>query len=365
MAQKLGENGSSPWSSKNRAGAGGNIGTEAAARAPRPDGYTLVLGTVGTHAINQSLYRNLPYDATRDFTAITMVANTPNVLVLNPGVRTRSVQELIALAGQAGRPSNYARPATARRRTWPRKSSRAWRASPSRMCPYKGSAPAMTDLLGGQVQMMIANAPVVLPYIKSGKLIGLASTSATRPAMLRDIPTFAESGLKGYEADTWYGLFKPAGTPPAVIEKLNADVVAVLKSPDIQAFFAEQGAEVIGDSAADANAKVRAEVDKWHAVIQSIGLKMGLRGGTMSLESADTLSAVELGRFIAGSRYEGTARGGRRCREAARAGRAGGRLQRRAGGQPRRPAAPAAGAGRLRHLGHAGAAAAARRGHHQ
>jgi tripartite-type tricarboxylate transporter receptor subunit TctC len=273
VAQKLGEKWGQPVIVENRAGAGGNIGTEAAARAPA-DGYTLVLGTVGTHAINQSLYRHLPYDAVRDFAAITLVANTPNVLVLNPAVPARSVQELIALAKARPGALNYASPGNG---TPPHLAAEIFKSMAGvsiTHVPYKGSGPAMTDLLGGQVQMMIANAPVVLPYIKSGKLIGLASTSAARPAMLRDLPTLSEAGLKGYEADTWYGLFAPAGTPPAVVQKLNADVVAVLKSPEIQAFFAQQGAEVIGDSAADASAKVRAEVEKWHGVIQAIGLKL-------------------------------------------------------------------------------------------
>lgn len=273
IAQKLGEKWKQPVIIENRAGAGGNIGTEAAARSPA-DGYTLVLGTVGTHAINQSLYRNLPYDATRDFVAITMVANTPNVLVLNPGVHARSVRELIALAKAKPGTLNYASPGNGSPPHLAAEIFKSMAGVSITHVPYKGSAPAMTDLLGGQVQMMIANAPVVLPYIKSGKLIGLASTSATRPALLRDLPTLSESGLKGYEADTWYGLFAPAGTPPAVVEKLNADVVAVLKSPEIQAFFAEQGAEAIADSSADANAKVRAEVEKWRGVIQSIGLKL-------------------------------------------------------------------------------------------
>ncbi|WP_232338140.1 tripartite tricarboxylate transporter substrate binding protein [Bordetella flabilis] len=273
VAQKLGEKWGQPVIVENRAGAGGNIGTEAAARAPA-DGYTLVLGTVGTHAINQSLYKHLPYDAVRDFAAITLVANTPNVLVLNPAVPARSVQELIALAKARPGALNYASPGNG---TPPHLAAEIFKSMAGvsiTHVPYKGSGPAMTDLLGGQVQMMIANAPVVLPYIKSGKLIGLASTSAARPAMLRDLPTLSEAGLKGYEADTWYGLFAPAGTPPAVVQKLNADVVAVLGSPEIQAFFAEQGAEVIGDSAADASAKVRAEVEKWHGVIQAIGLKL-------------------------------------------------------------------------------------------
>jgi tripartite-type tricarboxylate transporter receptor subunit TctC len=273
VAQKLGEKWGQPVIIENRAGAGGNIGTEAAARAPA-DGYTLVLGTVGTHAINQSLYRNLSYDATRDFVAITMVANTPNILVVNPSVPVKSVADLIALAKAKPGVLNYASPGNG---TPPHLAAEIFKSMAGLSIthvPYKGSGPAMTDLLGGQVQMMIANAPVVIPLIKTGKLVGLASTSAQRPSMLRDMPTLSESGLQGYEADTWYGLFAPAGTPPDVVKKLNADVVAVLKSAEIQSFFTEQGAEVIGDSSADANAKVRTEVKKWHDVIQSIGLKL-------------------------------------------------------------------------------------------
>jgi tripartite-type tricarboxylate transporter receptor subunit TctC len=272
MAQKLGEKWGQAVIIENRAGAGGNIGTEAAARAPA-DGYTLVLGTVGTHAINQSLYSNLSYDATRDFVAITMVANTPNILVVNPSVPARSVQDLIALAKAKPGVLNYASPGNG---TPPHLAAEIFKSMAGLSIthvPYKGSGPAMTDLLGGQVQMMIANAPVVIPLIKTGKLVGMASTSAQRSSMLPDMPTLAESGLPGYEADTWYGLFAPAGTPADVVRKLNTDVVAVLKSAEIQAFFTEQGAEVIGDSSADANAKVRTEVKKWHDVIQSIGLK--------------------------------------------------------------------------------------------
>lgn len=273
LAQKLGEKWGQPVVIENRAGAGGNIGTENAARSPA-DGYTLVLGTVGTHAINQSLYANLPYDAVKDFAAITLVANTPNILVLNPSVPARSVKELIALAKAKPGVLNYASPGNG---TPPHLAAEIFKSMAGvaiTHVPYKGSAPAMTDLLGGQVQMMIANAPVVLPYIKSGKLVALGSTSAQRGALLPDLPTLAESGLPGYEADTWYGLFTTAGTPQAIVDKLNADVVAVLKSPDIQAFYASQGAEVIADSSEDASRKVRSEVKKWHDVIQAIGLKM-------------------------------------------------------------------------------------------
>jgi tripartite-type tricarboxylate transporter receptor subunit TctC len=273
LAQKLTEKWGQPVIIENRAGAGGNIGTDVAARAA-PDGYTLVLGTVGTHAINQSLYANLPYDAVRDFAAITIVANTPNILVVNPSVPVNSVQELLALARAKPGVLNYASPGNGTPPHLAAEILKNMAGVAITHVPYKGSAPAMVDLLGGQVQMMIANAPVVLPLIKSGKLKGLATTSAQRPAMARELPTLAESGLAGYEADTWYGLFTAAGTPQPIVDKLNADVVAVLKSPQIEAFYADQGAEVVADSADDAQRKVRAEVVKWHDVIQKIGLKL-------------------------------------------------------------------------------------------
>jgi tripartite-type tricarboxylate transporter receptor subunit TctC len=273
IAQKLGEKWGQPVTIDNRAGAGGNIGTEAAARAPA-DGYTLVLGTVGTHAINQSLYTNLSYDAARDFAAITMVANTPNVVVVHPSVPANSIRELIALLKAKPGTINYASPGNG---TPPHLAAEIFKNMAGVQIthvPYKGSGPAMTDLLGGQVQMMIANAPVIIPYIKSGKLRGLASTSARRPAMLRDLPTLAESGLPGYEADTWYGLFTAAGTPKAVVAKINADVVEILKSPEIDKLFADQGAEVIANDPAEAQAKVRSEVAKWREVIRAINVKL-------------------------------------------------------------------------------------------
>jgi len=258
---------------ENKAGAGGSIGTEAAARAA-PDGYTLVLGTVGTHAINQSLYSKLPYDGDRDFEAITLVANTPNILVVNPQVEARSVAQLIAYAKENPGKLNYASPGNG---TPPHLAAEVFKQMAGVQImhiPYKGTGPALTDLLGGRVQMMIANAPAVLPYVASGKLIALASTSAKRPSILRDLPTLDESGLKGYEADTWYGLFTAKGTPPEVVRRLNADVVSVLKSAEIQSFFAKQGAEVIADTPEEATAKLRADISKWGKVIADLHLKL-------------------------------------------------------------------------------------------
>lgn len=273
IAQKLTERWGQQVIVENRAGAGGNIGTEAAAKAP-PDGYTMVLGTVGTHAINQSLYANLGYDAVRDFAAITMVANTPNILVVHPSLEVRSVKELVAMAKARPGQINYASPGNG---TPPHLAAEIFKSMAGvslTHVPYKGSGPAMTGLLGGQVQMMIANAPVVLPHIKSGKLRALASTSDKRPASLKEFPTIAESGLPGYEADTWYGMFTAAGTPKEIVDKLNADIVQVLKSKEIRELFAPQGADVVGDSPAEFSRKVQSEVEKWRRVIKSTGARV-------------------------------------------------------------------------------------------
>jgi tripartite-type tricarboxylate transporter receptor subunit TctC len=266
VAQRLSERWKQPVVVDNRAGAGGAVGTEAGAQAA-PDGLTMVLGTVGTHAINQSLYPKMAFDAVRDTTPVTIVANTPNVLVVHPSVPAQDVAGLIALAKARPGTLNYASPGNG---TPPHLAAEVFKnlAGVSiTHVPYRGSGPALADLLGGQVQMMIANAPAVLPHIRSGKLRALASSSARRPASLLDIPTLAET-LPGYEADTWYGLFVPAATPPERVAQLNADVVRVLRLPEIVALFGEQGADIVADSPKSASRLLRSEVAKWREVIR-------------------------------------------------------------------------------------------------
>jgi tripartite-type tricarboxylate transporter receptor subunit TctC len=266
FAQKLGERLGQPVVVENRAGAGGAVGTEAGALAT-PDGLTLVLGTVGTHAINQSLYPKMTFDSVRDTVAVTIIANTPNVLVVHPSVKAGTVAELIALAKARPGVLNYASPGNG---TPPHLAAEVFKNMAGvsiTHVPYRGSGPALADLLGGQVQMMIANAPAVLPYIRSGRLRALATSSTQRPASLPDIPTLAES-LPGYEADTWYGLFVPAATPAARVARLNAEVVQVLRLPEIVRLFNEQGADIVADSPESAARKLRAEVVKWREVIR-------------------------------------------------------------------------------------------------
>jgi tripartite-type tricarboxylate transporter receptor subunit TctC len=272
IAQKLSEKWGQPVVVENRGGAGGNIGTKAAAEAA-PDGYTLIFGVLGTHAVNQSLYVNPGFDSTVDFAAITMVANTPNILVVHPSVPANSITDLIAYAKANPGKLNYASPGNGSPSHLATEIFKSLADVQITHVPYKGSGPALTDMLGGQTQVWIANAPVVLQHIESGKLRALATTSAKRPTVAATIPTLDQAGLTGYEADTWYGIFAPAKTPQRILDQLNADIVAVLNLPEIRQKFASEGDEIVGDSSASFTQKVRADVAKWKKVIADLNLK--------------------------------------------------------------------------------------------
>jgi len=273
LAQRLGEYWGQSVVVENRGGAGGNVGAAATARSA-PDGHTLLFTPVITLAANQALYKSAGYDAVRDFTAVTMLVSTPNILAVPSSLPVKTVQELLDYARAQPGQLNFASPGNGTPPHLAMEILKRMAGVQITHVPYKGTGPAVTDLIAGRVQAMMVNAPVALPYMKSGQLRGLATTSAQRPASVNDLPTLDESGLKGYEADTWYGLFAPAGTPKAVIAKINADVARALNSPDIKELFAAQGAEVVGDSPESASARVRADVVKWRDVINAIGLKV-------------------------------------------------------------------------------------------
>ena len=271
IAQKLTERWGQQVIVDNRAGAGGTIGADLTAKSP-PDGYAFMLGTNGTHGINQSLYRSLPYDTLRDFTPITLVAIAPNILVVHPSVPVKSVRELLALAKAKPGALNYATPGNG---TPPHLAAEIFKSMAGvdlTHVPYKGAGPAVIDLLSGQMQLMFANAPVVLPHIRAGKLRSLATTSAKRLSILSDFPTIAESGLPGYEADTWYGMFGPAGMPAPLLDKINQDVVRVLTLPEIKQLFAGQGAEVSTNTPVQFAAVLKTEVAKWAKIIKQTGI---------------------------------------------------------------------------------------------
>jgi tripartite-type tricarboxylate transporter receptor subunit TctC len=257
----------------NRPGAGGNIGSELVAKSA-PDGYTLLMGTVGTHAINPGLYAKMPYDHVKDFAPVILVAGVPNVLVVNPAVPATSVQELIAYAKANPGKLNFASSGSGTSIHLSGELFKVMAGVQMMHVPYKGSSPALQDLVGGQVQLMFDNLPSSLALIRAGKLRALAVTSAMRAAALPDVPTIAEAGLPGFEASSWFGVLAPAGTPPAIVAKLNAEVAGWLASPEAKDKLLAQGAIAAGGSPEDFARHIDAETAKWAKVVKASGARV-------------------------------------------------------------------------------------------
>jgi tripartite-type tricarboxylate transporter receptor subunit TctC len=270
IAQKLSDKWKQQVVVDNRPGATGIIGTDLAAKATA-DGYTILMGNVATQAVNLSLYNKLPYDPVRDFESITLVARVPEMLVVNPSNPAKSVKDLIALAqtkqltfGSAGSGSP------------PHLAGELFQHLAKVQfvhVPYKGSAPALIDLIGGQIDLYFANILSAMAQVKGGKLRPLGVTSAKRAVVAPDVPTIAEAGLPGYEEYNWYGLLAPRGTPKAIVNKLNTDIVAVLRSPDMQERLTRDGAEVIASTPDEFTRFVKSEIAKYAQVIKARGLK--------------------------------------------------------------------------------------------
>jgi tripartite-type tricarboxylate transporter receptor subunit TctC len=254
----------------NRAGAGGNLGAELAAQAA-PDGYTLFLGT-STHVINRTLYSRLSYDVVRDFAPVSRLTNGFYVIVAHPSVPAKNVKELIALAKAQPGKLNFASAGNGNATHLAGELFKSIARVDIAHVPYKGSGPALVDLVGGQVQLMFSNFTAALPHIKSGKLRALAVTGEQRTHSAPDVPTVIESGLKGYSVTSWYGLVAPARTPQPIIAKLNSEVVKVLRRTEIKDRLAADGAEPAADTPAEFEALIKAEIAKWEKVIKSAGI---------------------------------------------------------------------------------------------
>jgi tripartite-type tricarboxylate transporter receptor subunit TctC len=273
IAQKLGQNMRTTVIVDNRPGAGGNIGSDIVAKSD-PDGYTLLLGTVGTHAINASLYKKMPYDTVKDFAPITLVASVPNIVVVHPSVPAKSIKELLALAKSKPGQLTFASSGNGSSIHLSGELFKSMAGVDMLHVPYKGSGPAVSDLIGGQVNMMFDNMPSSLPHVKAGRLRAIAVTSAKRSPAAPDVPTIAESGVPGYEAVAWFGVLAPAGTPPAIVNKLNAEIVKVLKSPDVAQRLASQGAEPVSNTPEEFSAYIKTEMVKWAKVIKASGAQV-------------------------------------------------------------------------------------------
>ena len=271
LAQKLTERVGQSVIVDNRVGASGIIGTEFVAKSA-PDGYTLLVGSQTSQAVVPAMYGKLNYDAARDFVGVTEIAVSPLVIVIHPSLPVKSVKDLIALA--KARPGQLTFGAASG--GTPHMAGELFKLAAGvdmLFVPYKGEGPAIADALGGQISMVFSNLPVGLPQAQGGRLRALAVTSKQRVATAPDIPTAAESGLPGYEAATWFGLFAPAATPREIISKLNADSVAALNGADVKERMAAQGLFVVANTPAQFADFLKAEIPKWAKIVKDSGVK--------------------------------------------------------------------------------------------
>lgn len=273
IAQKLSETWGQQVVIENKPGAGGNIGADSVAKSPS-DGYTVVMGALSTHAVNPSLYAKMPYDAARDFAPISLVAITPNVLIVNAATPVHSVKDMVAWAKANPGRTNFGSGSNGSAGHLAGELFKLETGTDVAHIPYKGGAPALQALLAGDTQFMFDNLANAMAQVKGGKVRAIAVTTAQRSKLAPELPTMAEAGLPGFDISTWFGLLAPAGTPPDVVAKWNADVVKVLNAPDVREKMLAQGAEPAPTTPAEFAAFIAKEREKYARIVKASGAKV-------------------------------------------------------------------------------------------
>ena len=268
VGQKLSEKWGQPVVIENRSGAGGNIGMDAVAKAPG-DGHTLLMSYVGSHAINPSIYSKLPFDPETDFIAVATLANVPFVAAINASVPVTNMKGLVAYASQ--KPVSFGSAGNGSVNHLLGEMFNTASGSKMQHIPYKGAAPALTDLISGQIQVVFTSLPSVAQHIRSGTVKGLGVTGSKRAAAFKDIPTISDSGFPGFVINPWFGLFASKGTPASVVKQINADVKKVLEDKDILEKFSALGAEPFESTPQEFQAMLHADIKTWAAVVKSSG----------------------------------------------------------------------------------------------
>jgi tripartite-type tricarboxylate transporter receptor subunit TctC len=268
VGERIGAGMGQPVVVENHAGAAGNIGMALGAKAA-PDGYTLVLAPAGNLTVNPSLYRNVPYDVGKDFAPVTVVAAVPNILVLHPSIPARNLAEFIAYVKMHPGELNFSSPGAGSGAHLAGELFKSTVGADMVHVPFSGIAPAVTAVLGGQVQLMFAGAPAVLQHVRAGKLKALGVASLKRIASAPEIPTLSESGLAGFDVTSWYSIVAPAGTPREIIARLQTEVAKALREPDVREKLAGQGAEPVANTPAEFAAMIKIEAAKWGEIVRS------------------------------------------------------------------------------------------------
>ena len=272
VAQKLSESLGQPVVVENKVGAGGNIAAEFVSKAP-PDGYTLLMGSIATHAINLSLYSRMPYDAERDFLPVSLAATNTNLVVVNPSFPAGSIAELIVYAKANPGKLNYGTAGAGTAQHLAGELFKTTAGIDMVHVPYKGAAPAINDLLAGQIPLMFVDISISLPHVRAGRLRALAVTAGKRIPQLPEVPTVADSGLPGFEVNAWFGVFVPAGTPREIVNRLNADMVRGLAAPEVRERLVALGVEPVTNTPEQFAAFVKSEITKWGRIVRISGAK--------------------------------------------------------------------------------------------